>query len=177
MNAITFKINILPLNKKLYKFAFAILNNSQEAEDVVQDVFIKLWNLRNKLDSYKSIEAFAMSITKNLCIDKIRLKKTIQLDEKSYGDFSEIQYQADTTNENNKTIEIIHKSIKSLPEQQRIIMQLKDIDGYDYEEISQIMKMNINSIRVCISRARKKIREIIVKNNYEQASRNKKIVR
>ena len=175
MDANTFKIKVLPLNTKLYGFALRILNDTPEAEDIVQEVFIKLWNMRKKLDSYKNIEALAMSMTKNLCIDKIRRRKTIKLEEKHYNNNNNINEQNNSDNiiEQNKLISKIHIAIKELPEQQHIIIQLKDIEGYDYEEISQIMQMNINSIRVCISRARKKLREIIIKSNYEESTRNK----
>jgi len=175
MDANTFKIKVLPLNTKLYGFALRILNDTPEAEDIVQEVFIKLWNMRKKLDSYKNIEALAMSMTKNLCIDKIRRRKTIKLEEKHYNNNNNINEKNNSDNiiEQNKLISKIHIAIKELPEQQHIIIQLKDIEGYDYEEISQIMQMNINSIRVCISRARKKLREIIIKSNYEESTRNK----
>ncbi|MDA3780987.1 MAG: sigma-70 family RNA polymerase sigma factor [Bacteroidales bacterium] len=176
MNANTFKIKVLPLNAKLYGFAIYILNNIPEAEDIVQDVFIKLWNMRNKLDTYKNIEAIAMSITKNLCIDKIRRRRTVSLEEKHINKNIEEQNFSENETEQNILIRKIHNAIERLPNQQHVIMQLKDIEGYDYEEISQIMQMNINSIRVCVSRARKRLREIIIKSNYEGAEKNKQII-
>jgi len=75
MTVETFKIEVLPLKHKLYRFAKRLLKNATEAEDIVQEVFIRLWSRREKLSEYKSIEAFAMTITKNLCLDNLKSKK------------------------------------------------------------------------------------------------------
>ena len=75
-----FKSEVLPIKNKLYRVANRMLNDSAEAEDTVQEVFLRLWSKKEKLKEYRSIEAFAMVITKNLCLDKIKLKKTKHLE-------------------------------------------------------------------------------------------------
>lgn len=162
-----FKIEVLPFKNKLYRFAKRLLKNTEEAEDVVQEVFIKLWNKRNNLEDYKSIEAFAMIVTKNLCLDKLKSKKnkTVELNSNFTIKNDSTPYSKMVLSD---TIDKVNKIIDKLPEQQKIIIQLRDIEGYDFDEIAEIMKLNLNTIRVNLSRARKKVRDTLVKTyNYE----------
>ena len=71
----TFKITVLPLRQKMLNFSQRLVEDTAEAEDVVQEAFIKLWYIREKLDAYHSVEALAMQVTKNLSLDKIKLRK------------------------------------------------------------------------------------------------------
>ena len=79
MTAEAFKENILPLNRKLLGFANRFMNDFDDAKDIVQEIYIKLWAMRANLDKYNSVEALAMRMTRNLCLDKIKLKKTVPL--------------------------------------------------------------------------------------------------
>ncbi len=167
MTVETFKIEVLPLKNKLYRLALRLLRNVPEAEDIVQEVMIRLWTRREKLSTYKSVEAFAMVITKNLCLDKLKLKsnKTDELTEKNEMTSEKTPYAEMELSDSYKKI---RKLIDLLPEQQKMIIQLRDIEGYDYSEISEIMNISENTIRVNLSRARKKIRETMKKNySYE----------
>ena len=167
MTVENFKIEVLPIKNKLYRFACRLLRNSHEAEDIVQEVLIRLWTRREKLKEYRSIEAFAMVITKNLCLDKLKLKsnKTEELNQRNEL-FTEITpyVEMETSDSYNKIRELIDQ----LPEQQRIIIHLRDVEGYAYEEIAELTGLTENTIRVNLSRARKKIREIMInKYSYE----------
>ena len=71
----TFKITVLPLRQKMLNFSRRLVEDAADAEDVVQEAFIKLWYIREKLDAYHSVEALAMQVTKNLSLDKIKLRK------------------------------------------------------------------------------------------------------
>lgn len=165
-----FKKDILPLNRKLLGFANRFMNDFDDAKDVVQEIFIKLWSMRNELEKYNSVEALAMRMTRNLCLDKIKLKKTIPLN----GEIKEESYDEALVKEKQGELNIAVKRAKSaierLDEPQKTIMQLRDIQGYDYEEIAQILNMNVNTIRVNISRARKKVKEYLIKNYYNYGS-------
>ena len=156
-----FKIQVFPLKNKLFRLANRLLGDSEEAQDIVQETFIKLWNRREKLDEYRSVEALAVVTTRNLCLDKLKAKKypTESL-ENLKSDIPEpgTELRTDLSELANKIKEII----RSLPEQMKTIMQLRDIEGYDYEEIAGILGMNENAIRVNLSRARKKVREIMI---------------
>lgn len=171
MTVETFKIEVLPLKNKLYRFAYRLLNNSMDSEDMVQEVMLKLWVRREKLGEYKSIEAFAMVILKNMCLDKMKAKgyRTDGLDERkndSGGHSPHTSLELSDTTEKVKTI------IDTLPEHQKMIIHLRDIEGYEFEEIAEIMQMSLNTIRVNLSRARKKVRETLVKKYSYEFTRN-----
>lgn len=166
-----FTEQIVPLKNKLFRFARRILGHTEEAEDAVQEVFVKLWTKREQLDEYRSVEALAMITAKNLCLDKLRSKKypvdpidnhrayLENLPEKNEMDYSE-------------EVRKIHVAMKSLPRQQQMILQLRDIEGYDFESIAEMLDMNENAIRVNLSRARKRIREMILTANTYELQRN-----
>jgi len=171
MTVENFKIEVLPIKHKLYRFANRMLRNVPEAEDVVQEVLIRLWIRREKLSSYRSIEAFAMTITRNLCLDKLKLKsaKTDELTKQNELYDSKTPYEEmETSDSYNK----IRKLIDLLPDQQRMIIHMRDIEGYGYEEIAEIMNLTENTIRVNLSRARKKIRETMIKKYSYEFTKN-----
>ncbi|MCP4550666.1 MAG: RNA polymerase sigma factor [Bacteroidetes bacterium] len=165
-----FKSEVLPIRNKLYRLAVRFLNNSAEAEDTVQEVFIRLWSRKEKLAEYRSIEAFAMVITKNLCLDKIKSirNQTIEIEKANL--------QMNDDNPHNQvdmkdTVSKIHQIIANLPEQQKLIIHLRDIENCDFDEIAEITQLNLNTIRVNLSRARKRVRDTLLKiQNYEFSS-------
>jgi RNA polymerase sigma factor (sigma-70 family) len=175
MNAEQFKEKLLPVSQKLYRFAYRFLENVQESEDVVQEVFVKLWNMRDQLGEIKNHEAFATTITKNLCLDKIKAKKTVSMDDKEYG----LQAQlTENTNpyqeleaENNQLM--IKKIVDSLPDQQRTIMMMRDFEEYSFQEMEELTGLNLNYIRVNLSRARKQVRDEFIKLQQYGTHRNK----
>ncbi|MBN2175050.1 MAG: sigma-70 family RNA polymerase sigma factor, partial [Bacteroidales bacterium] len=143
------------------------LVNYAEAEDTVQEVLLRLWTKRDKLHEYNSIEAFAMIITKNLCLDKLKSKKS-KTDELTVINEQSTQDTPHTFMEISDTYENLNKLINQLPDQQRMIIQLRDIEGLEFEEIAEISGLNENTIRVNLSRARKKVREAMLKTyDYE----------
>ena len=165
MESKEFKKRILPLGQSLYRFAAGILKDSHEAEDVVQDIFLKFWKMREKMNEIENINAFAYRMTRNVCLDHLK-KRRIQ-----YFDNTGTGIPEPEPNDPNpeKMVEIrdsaerVRKLIGDLPEQQRAIIHMRDIDGYSYEEISEIMNMEINAIRVSLSRARRTVREALIK--------------
>jgi RNA polymerase sigma factor (sigma-70 family) len=169
MSRSDFDTLIRQLSRKLYGFAFRILRNQEEAEDAVQEVFIKLWKMGEKLDEYKSIEALATTMTKNCCIDIVRRQKHIYPEDFNINDN---QYLASPSPqevmENRENGEILNKIIAGLPDLYRIVIKLRDIDGDSYEEIAKKTDQNINNLRVTLSRARKIIRDEYNKYQYER---------
>ena len=159
MNAEDFKISVMPIKDKMFRLAKRMLFNTEEAEDAVQDVLMKLWLLRNRMTNTKNPQAYAMMSTRNYCVDKIRTrKKMVELNENMIE--TKI-LQADKKVELLESKQIIERIIKGLPEKQRIIIHLRDIEQYDYKDIEQITGFNRNYIKVNLSRARKKVRTII----------------
>jgi RNA polymerase sigma factor (sigma-70 family) len=163
MDSAEFKTKIIPLGRKLYNFARLLLNDQAEAQDAVQEVYIKLWNYRNKMQTIDNIEAFVMKITRNWCLDRLKAKRPVLIEDysKSY-DFQKEYNNPHSILENTDRLNEFNNIMQSLPEQQRIIIQLRDVEGYEFEKIADILSININTIRVNLSRARKKIKESII---------------
>jgi RNA polymerase sigma-70 factor (ECF subfamily) len=130
-----------------------------------------LWNRRETLDEYKSVEALAVVTTRNLCLDKLKAKKypTERL-ESLKTDFQEPEKEIGK--ELTALTDKIKEIIRTLPEQMKTIIQLRDIEGYDFDEIAEILGMNENAIRVSLSRARKKVRDVMIKNKLYEFQRN-----
>ncbi len=158
-----FKTKVLPAKQKLYRMALFMLQNKEEAEDILQDVFLKLWTNKHKLHAYASIEALAMSITKNLCLDKLKAKKN-----KPLVDVADLEMGTPEANpyqllEQTDLVRKVQELLKNLPEQQRLVLHLRDVEGYSYEEIEQVTGLHVNVLRVNLSRARKSVREGLLK--------------
>ncbi len=171
MTVETFKIEVLPLKNRLYRFAYRLLNNSMDSEDMVQDVLLKLWARRERLGEYNNVEAFAMVVMKNMCLDKLKAKgyRTDELDEWRNDSGG---HSPHTSLELMDTTEKVKMIIDNLPEHQKMIIHLRDIEGYEFKEIAEIMQMSLNTIRVNLSRARKKVRETLVKKYSYEFTRN-----
>jgi RNA polymerase sigma-70 factor (ECF subfamily) len=142
-----------------------LLVSSDEAEDAVQEVFLKLWKGRDKIDNYRSPEAFAITITKNYCLDRLKSKQAsnLKIVHNNYKNSENIE----RTIEGNEGVELVTKIMETLPEKQKMIMQLRDIEQFEFAEISQMLEINETAIRVALSRARKAVREQLIKQyNY-----------
>ncbi len=164
MKSSEFNLLVMPHSSRLYRMAFRLMNNREEAEDIVQEVYVKLWGIRNELNSYNSIEALAVRITRNLCLDKLRRRKVNQNAMKAQ-EMKEEMYSVSPAEqlEKKEEAEMIHTLIAALPEPQRSLVHLRHMEGKEYEEISEMVNMNVNAIRVSISRARKQMREMLEK--------------
>ena len=167
MDAQEFKERVLPVSQRIFGYANRLLNNEHDAEDVVQEIWLKLWDKREQLGNIKSMEAFAYRITRNLCLDKIKLKKPKYFDDREEGaycyDEADQRPDPESSLELKDTVERVNQIIGRLPEQQKTLLQMRDVEGLEYEEIADITGLEINAIRVNISRARKKVRETIQK--------------
>jgi RNA polymerase sigma factor (sigma-70 family) len=164
MKSSEFKLLVMPYSDRIYRMAFRLMGNREEAEDMVQEVYLKLWGMRNELRKYDSVEALSIRITRNLCLDSLRRRKTgqeaVRSERIDAGGHSETPFES---LERKEQIEIMHALITALPEPQRSLVHLRHIEGKEYEEISQMVNMNVNAIRVSISRARKQMREMLEK--------------
>lgn len=167
MLARDFKTDVLPISNKLLRFAFQILQNEEEAKDVLQDIFLKLWQKRDELGKVENIEAFAMRMTRNRCLDVIKARRTVSVElVKKHQLHDEESLESDYL-ENADSVGLIKRIIAELPDLQRTIIHLRDIEQLEYEEIEEATGINVNAIRVNLSRARKKVRDEILKiQNY-----------
>jgi RNA polymerase sigma-70 factor (ECF subfamily) len=166
MNQNTFIALINPVKDKMYRLALRLLISKESAEDATQEVLLKLWDGNKKIKNYANLEAFAMTVTRNYCLDQLKSKQNsnLKMVHNNYESHERsIHDQLETTDE----LAQVSQILENLPEQQKIIFQLRDIEQYDFEEIAEITKMNETAIRVALSRVRKKIREeLLKKHNY-----------
>ena len=149
---------VMPFKDKIFRLAKRLLVSKEEAEDATQEILLKLWNNKQKISDYKNVEAFSMTMTKNFCLDRLKSKQAqnLKIVHSNYQDHNtSLQKQV----ENKDSVDWVSKIIEALPEQQKIILQLRDIEEYDFEEIAKVVDMNPTAIRVALSRARKTIRE------------------
>jgi len=158
--------HVIPLQDKIFRFSRRLLSSEAAAKDATQDVMLKLWRLRTQLNAITNIEAYAMTTTKNLCYDVLKSKhhKTVQLvHSHSSAQSSCLESQIEAKDE----VTLVSQLIEELPEQQRAVIQLRDVEQFTNKEIEEIMDMNATSVRVTLSRARKKIvRELKKKMSY-----------
>jgi RNA polymerase sigma-70 factor (ECF subfamily) len=165
MVARDFKTKVLPVSKKLLRFAAHFLKDEDEARDVVQDVFLKLWQKRETLGEIENIEAFAVRMTRNRCLDVIRANKVVPMDAETDRKLKEETVDVHKQVELSESAVQIQKLIDTLPDLQRTVMQLRDIEQMSYEEIAEATDLKVNAIRVNLSRARKKVRDEFLKIN------------
>ncbi len=156
---------IQPIKDKLFRFALRMVKSAEEAEDIVQEVFIKVWNRRDRLDQLQNLEAWCMTLTKNLSIDKMRSKHRFTSDiETTYG----LEAPMATPEKQavlNDALSHVHQIMnKDLSDHQRTAIQLRDIEGLTYKEIGKIMDISIDMVKTNIFRGRKKIKDTLLKN-------------
>ena len=164
MRSSEFKILVLPFSSRLYRLAYSLLGNREEAEDAVQEVYMKLWKMQDDLEKYNSIEALCVQVTRNHCLDQLRRRKL----ERAVKEEEEQERRGEFSNPSDEMIrkersEILNHLINQLPEPQRSLVHFRHIEGKEYSEIEEIMDMKENAIRVSISRARKQLKDMLQK--------------
>ena len=155
---------VMPFKDKVFRLAKRLLVSQEEAEDATQEILLKLWNNKTQMENYRNVEAFSMTMTKNFCLDKLKSKhaQNLKIVHSNYQDNNiSLQKQIEV----NDSLGWVGKIMEELPEQQKIILQLRDIEQYDFAEISKMLDMNETAIRVALSRARKTIREKLTKTH------------
>lgn len=162
MDAVEFNSKILSLTDRLYRFAKSILRNQEAAEDAVQELNLKLWEKRHQLDGIENFQAFTMRSMRNLCLDSLRLKK----DQMEIP--TDIMYDAPNPHQQTEAGDMagrVMNMINKLPELQRTIIRMRDVEGMEIGEIASVTQLNENAVSVNLSRARQKIREQILKEH------------
>lgn len=149
---------------KLFRLAKRLLVSTEEAEDATQEVILKLWHKKDNLSQYNSVEAFAMTMTKNYCLDQLKSKRAQNL-KIVHNNFTDTEAGLQQKLEDKDSLNWVEKIIAQLPQQQQLIIQMRDIEQYEFEEMAKILEMNETAIRVALSRARKTIREFMLKTH------------
>nr|WP_311490040.1 RNA polymerase sigma factor [uncultured Alloprevotella sp.] len=160
MQDIDFRYDLLPLKNKLFRLALRITLDSAEAEDVTSDTLIKVWNKREELRGVESIEAYCMTVCRNLALDRHEKKEAQNLSlEANEIDAADNSFTPDEQLERDEKLRKVHELFNQLPERQRTIMQLRDIEEKSYREIATIMGVSEEVVKVTLFRARQAIRK------------------
>ena len=154
-----FNSTYLSLAEACYRVAFYILESEADAEDALQELFLKLWKNRDSLDGIQNPKAYAMTLLRNLCLDRIRQVQKFEdapLDERTVG-----ICDADRELDQKERLEKVLAAVKSLPDKQRQVLILRTIKGLSYEEIAEKTGINYLALRVLLSRARQTLRQVL----------------
>ena len=139
MQTLDFRRDILPLKDKLFRLALRITYDRAEAEDIVQETMIRVWSRRDEWSSFSSVEAYCLTVARNLAIDRVSKERML----------------------------LLHRLIAGLPEKQRTVLQLRDVEGKSYREIAEILGITEEQVKVTLFRARQKVKQqFIDRENY-----------
>lgn len=158
----------LPFKDKLYRYALNIVCDAQDAEDIMQELLVKIWKRREQYEQLENKEAWCMTVTRNMAIDKTRSRKIRTDDIDSYFNIKDKSPTVDLSLEQKERMNSILKLLNELPEQQRQIIHLRDVEGYTYKEIAEITENSIDFVKVSLHRARKNLKEALLKRNFKR---------
>lgn len=160
-----FKRDILPLKNIMFRTALRIVINREEAEDIVQECLVKIWKQTQGGESINNLESYALTITRNLALDRkaLSVNRVMSLDETIHDQEDEHQQSPEQILMQDENTSIIMQLVNALPEKQRTIMQLRDIEGKSYKEIAEILNISESDVKVSLFRARKQIKEDYLK--------------
>ncbi|MBO7570097.1 MAG: RNA polymerase sigma factor [Bacteroidaceae bacterium] len=159
-----FKHDILPLKNIIFRTALRIVLNREEAEDIVQDTLVKLWERRSELEKVENMEAFALTMARNLALDRKEKmdNQHVTFDDEEHDRPDEGQGGTDSHLMRQETSGFIADIINALPEKQRTIIQLRDIEGKNYKEIANVLSISESDVKVTLFRARNELKEKIL---------------
>lgn len=160
MSIEVFQERILPMKDKLFRFALRMLQDVQEAEDAIQDVMAGLWVRREEWGQWKSLEAYCMAATRNQCIDRIRRHRYRQEREKTIPVAGGVQDPLEKMMSKEMSNRI-RGIMAALPENQQLVMHLREVEGFSYNEIAEVLNISLDQVKVNLFRGRHAIRNTI----------------
>jgi RNA polymerase sigma-70 factor (ECF subfamily) len=150
---------VIPIKDKLYRYALNILGNEMAAEDVVQEVFIKVWNKKNEIEAIENKEAWCMTVTRNLALDQLRKKKYHHESVESHYSLADESMTPYEATQSEDTMGIIRRAMNELPDDQQKVIHLRDVEGYSYKEIAEVTNLSIEKVKVYLHRGRITLRQ------------------
>lgn len=147
----------LPYADRFYRVAFHLLESGPDAEDAVQELYLKLWKARGSLGNVGNPAAYGISVLKNICIDRIR-KRTIRHAEPLEKAPPLPDAPPETRSELKDTLRYLMNEMEKLPQKQRDVLRMRTIEGLEYKEIAQRTGLSQVHIRVLIAQARKTLK-------------------
>jgi RNA polymerase sigma-70 factor (ECF subfamily) len=163
MSLEVFTQRILPMKDKLFRFALRLLQDVQEAEDAVQDVMVRIWSKKEEWGQWQSLEAYCMTATRNSCLDRLRKKRLLHVQEEKALQISSSEKDPYEKIMGKETLDTIRKCIEALPENQQLVIQLREIEGFSYNEIAEVLSMSLEQVKVNLFRGRNAIKKSIIK--------------
>ncbi|MFO7258176.1 MAG: RNA polymerase sigma factor [Bacteroidota bacterium] len=166
MDLKAFQTTVLPLKSKLFRFALRMLGNADEAKDVVQEVFTRVWTKGRAMDEVRNWEAWCMRVVHNLSIDRIRLNNRQHSVPLSEG--LNITQDIPSPHERTELVESMRQVAEimaTLPLKQQQVLHLRDVEGYSYKEICEVLELDMNQVKVYLFRARNAVREKLTRMN------------
>ena len=163
MSLEVFKGRILPMKDKLFRFAFRLLQDLQEAEDAVQDVMAGIWTRRAEWPQWNNIEAYCMTATRNNCLDRLRKRRAPTIQETSAHQLSSSEQDPHEKMTSKEIIQRIRQCMDALPQQQQHVLRLREMEGFSYNEIAEVLDLTLEQVKINLFRARNAIRQLIVK--------------
>lgn len=155
-----FRYDLLPLKDKLFRLAYRITLHTAEAEDITQDTLIRVWNKRHELEDVRSLEAYCLTVCRNLANDRRELHEAQNLSlDGTPCDAPDNADEIDSRMERDERLQWVHRLMVKLPEKQRSILHLRDIEGHSYHEIADILGVSEEQVKVNLFRARRWIKE------------------
>ena len=145
----------IPLQARFYRIAFYMLESEADAKDAVQELYLKLWNLRDHLEMVQSPPAYGTLLLKNLCIDRIRKARPTQEPDEALA----LEPPADEALENREQLREVRAAMEELPPTQKKLLMLRVLEGLSYEEMARQTGLSMLNIRVQVSLARKKLKQ------------------
>ena len=158
-----FTQRILPMKDKLFRFAFCLLRNVQEAEDIVQDVMVRVWLKKEEWALWQSVEGYCMTATRNSCLDRMRKKKLLSVQESKALHISSTDKDPYEHMMNKEILTQIRKCVDALPENQQQVIHLREIEGFSYNEIAALLDMSLEQVKTNLFRGRNAIKQSIIK--------------
>lgn len=154
-----------PIKDKLYRYAYRIVKDEMEAEDVVQEVIIKLWKKKEQFAEIGNKEAWCMTLTRNLSIDKTRSRKGRVESIEDYHHVKDSARDPYSETKSSDMMKHIMELMDKLPDNQKSVLHLRDVEGYSYKEISEITTLSVDQVKVNLYRARKSMRDKLLNSN------------
>lgn len=161
MTATTFKEIFLPLSGQMYRTAYALLGNPQDAEDAVQEAFIRLWQMRDRLDVEEGLPTYCTTLTRNLCIDTLRRGRLNESERRAEEVTMADEHEASTALETAEAVAEVEEAISALPEHQRRVTEMSVVEGRSAQEIEQETGFSAVNVRVLLSRGKHKLQQLL----------------
>jgi RNA polymerase sigma-70 factor (ECF subfamily) len=165
MDAVQFKTEVFCWKDLLYRLALRLLNNASEAEDAVQHIMMKMWQKKDELNGVENLRAFVIKALQNDCLNRLKKRQTIV---RHHGQFEKMRSLSTEILQGNM-VALIRGEINKLPEKQKMIIHLCDVEGFNTKEIAALLGIDEGAVRTNLSRARQKIKMQIIKlQEYEE---------